>query len=191
MILLMVNQHWFRKWFGAIMQQIINWMNVDQVLWCHGITSLQWVDLVWGFFFTNLYQSHVILSSEGRWKVWVTTDDLPSAGTTAQVTLTVYGEQGNSGPIPLGNVEDETFQPGEEDEFEVSGVQYLMLYWRWGLLSVWYLIHNSAYKCKVNIKTLLEPPDTCHPRYMPLLRGKGYVACVRLAMLHGSEDWCQ
>ena len=61
MILLMVNQHWFRKWFGAIMQQTINWMNVDQVLWCHGITSLQWVDLVWGFFFllicTNLMLS--------------------------------------------------------------------------------------------------------------------------------------
>lgn len=60
--------------------------------------------------------------SEGRWQVWIKTNDLPAAGTYAQVSLTVYGDQGNSGPIILGDdeEEDDYFTPGKTDEFTVS-----------------------------------------------------------------------
>lgn len=51
--------------------------------------------------------------------MWVTTNELPSAGTEAQVNITVYGHKGNSGPIPLGSAKGETFQTGNIDEFEV------------------------------------------------------------------------
>ena len=33
--LLMVNQHWFRQWLGAVRQQAITWANVDPDLCCH------------------------------------------------------------------------------------------------------------------------------------------------------------
>ena len=56
----------------------------------------------------------------GKWKVWVTTNELPSAGTQAQVSITVYGYKGNSGPIPLGYAKGETFQAGNIDEYEVG-----------------------------------------------------------------------
>ena len=62
---------------------------------------------------------------EGKWKVWVTTNDHPSASSHAQVTLTVYGHKGNSGPIPLGYADGETFQSGNIDEFEVSWIMHL------------------------------------------------------------------
>ena len=55
----------------------------------------------------------------GKWKVWVTTNELPSSGTVSQVSVTVYGHKGNSGPIPLGNADGETFAAGNIDEFEV------------------------------------------------------------------------
>ena len=56
----------------------------------------------------------------GRWQVWVTTNDHPTGGTQAQVNLTVYGHRGNSGPIPLGFTDGQTFQAGNIDEFEVQ-----------------------------------------------------------------------
>ena len=57
--------------------------------------------------------------------MWVTTNELPAAGTKAQVSITVYGHKGNSGPIPLGNADGETFEAGNIDEFEVSIVRSL------------------------------------------------------------------
>lgn len=55
----------------------------------------------------------------GKWKIWVCTSELPSSGTNAQITLTVYGHKGSSGPIPLGYTDGSTFQTGNVDEFEV------------------------------------------------------------------------
>ena len=49
----------------------------------------------------------------------MSTGNLPSAGTNANVSLTVYGHKGNSGPIPLGYGDGSTFQSGNIDEFEV------------------------------------------------------------------------
>ena len=33
--ILMINQHWFRKWLGAVRQQAITWASVDPVLYNH------------------------------------------------------------------------------------------------------------------------------------------------------------
>jgi len=60
-----------------------------------------------------------LLCAEGKWKVWVTTNELPSAGTQAQVTLTVYGHRGCSKPIALGSPDGQVFQAGNVDEFTV------------------------------------------------------------------------
>lgn len=56
----------------------------------------------------------------GIWKVWVTTNELPTAGTQAQVTITVYGHKGNSGLITLGHPDGQNFTAGQIDEFDVS-----------------------------------------------------------------------
>ena len=37
--LLMISQHWFRKWLGAVRQQATTWANVDPDL-CHHMASL-------------------------------------------------------------------------------------------------------------------------------------------------------
>ena len=50
----------------------------------------------------------------------MTTNELPSGGTQAQVTITVYGHKGNTGPLSLGEADGETFQSGHIDEFDVS-----------------------------------------------------------------------
>lgn len=59
-----------------------------------------------------------IVFIEGRWKVWVATNGNASASTQAQVTITVYGHKGNSGPISLGSGDGSHFQSGNIDEFE-------------------------------------------------------------------------
>ncbi|XP_074641254.1 lipoxygenase homology domain-containing protein 1-like [Tubulanus polymorphus] len=58
--------------------------------------------------------------TRGKWKLWVTTNELPSAGTTAHISITIYGNRGHCGPIPLGNADGLTFQNGQIDEFEIS-----------------------------------------------------------------------
>ncbi|CAG5116252.1 unnamed protein product, partial [Candidula unifasciata] len=58
--------------------------------------------------------------TRGQWKVWCTTSDLSDAGTSAQVTITVYGHKENSGPIPLGFPDSKAFQRGQVDEFELD-----------------------------------------------------------------------
>ncbi|XP_062572677.1 uncharacterized protein LOC134234617 [Saccostrea cucullata] len=57
---------------------------------------------------------------EGTVKVYVTTSAAPDCGTNDQVTLTVYGDAGNSGPLSLGEPNKGYFQPGQTDEFLVN-----------------------------------------------------------------------
>ncbi|KAK3092113.1 hypothetical protein FSP39_025311 [Pinctada imbricata] len=57
-------------------------------------------------------------NTKGRWKVWITTNGNKAASTQAQVTITVYGHKGNSGPISLGTGDGSQFQSGNIDEFE-------------------------------------------------------------------------
>lgn len=54
----------------------------------------------------------------------MTTNELPSAGTHAQVSITVYGQKGNSGPLPLtyGEEDAQAFQAGSVDEFDVCSL---------------------------------------------------------------------
>ncbi|XP_070194990.1 lipoxygenase homology domain-containing protein 1-like isoform X2 [Littorina saxatilis] len=61
-----------------------------------------------------------LMRTKGQWKVWVTTNELSSGGTTAQVTLTAYGHKGQSMPLPLGFGDDEHFKAGHIDEFDLS-----------------------------------------------------------------------
>nr|XP_014342376.1 PREDICTED: oxygen-regulated protein 1 [Latimeria chalumnae] len=55
----------------------------------------------------------------GKWKVCVLTSDIPSAATSAEIYLALYGDHGSSGSIFLcGN--GDLFQPGHEDIFTVN-----------------------------------------------------------------------
>ncbi|ESO92329.1 hypothetical protein LOTGIDRAFT_121069, partial [Lottia gigantea] len=53
------------------------------------------------------------------WRVTVTTGDDSNAATSAQVTITIYGQKGNSGPINLGNSGGNYFESGSVDDFEI------------------------------------------------------------------------
>ena len=61
-----------------------------------------------------------VAKTRGKWIVTVTTNDLPSSGTDAQVTLTVYGHKGNSGPIPLIQDHEQGFHAGQVSTFAIS-----------------------------------------------------------------------
>ena len=50
----------------------------------------------------------------------VQTSDRALAGTDAQVTLTVFGVNGDSGPLPLGEPDNGFFESGATDQFDVS-----------------------------------------------------------------------
>ncbi|TFK11366.1 myelin P2 protein-like [Platysternon megacephalum] len=56
----------------------------------------------------------------GKWKVSVLTSDMPSAGTSSQVYITLYGDYSSSGPIFLYGEEGELFQRGNEDIFTID-----------------------------------------------------------------------
>ncbi|XP_074841891.1 oxygen-regulated protein 1 [Carettochelys insculpta] len=56
----------------------------------------------------------------GKWKVSILTSDIPSAGTSSQVYITLYGDYGDSGPIFLYGKEGELFQRGKEDTFTID-----------------------------------------------------------------------
>ena len=66
---------------------------------------------------------------EGDYKVLVTTSDDKDSGTDAKVTLTVFGDKGNSGPLPLekdGHKEGlNLFVDGTTDDFQVSRTVWL------------------------------------------------------------------
>ncbi|EMP31788.1 Lipoxygenase like proteiny domain-containing protein 1 [Chelonia mydas] len=73
----------------------------------------------------------------GKWKVSVLTSDMPSAGTSSQVYITLYGDYNNSGPIFLYGEEEKLFQRGNEDIFTVqlqnlyTGEQFSLPAHRW------------------------------------------------------------
>ncbi|XP_054250623.1 oxygen-regulated protein 1 [Indicator indicator] len=55
-----------------------------------------------------------------KWKVSVLTSDMPSAGTSSKVYMTLYGDLSCSGPIFLDGEVGKLFQRGNEDIFTVS-----------------------------------------------------------------------
>ena len=55
--------------------------------------------------------------------MYITTHSDPDSGTDSNVTLTVYGDADNTGPIALGDPSTGFFYSGKTDEFEV-GDQY-------------------------------------------------------------------
>uniref|UniRef100_A0A8C3KBT5 Oxygen-regulated protein 1 n=1 Tax=Calidris pygmaea TaxID=425635 RepID=A0A8C3KBT5_9CHAR len=55
-----------------------------------------------------------------KWKVSVLTSDVPSAGTSSKVYITLYGDRGSSGPIFLDGEKGKLFQRGNEDIFTVN-----------------------------------------------------------------------
>lgn len=55
----------------------------------------------------------------------VTTSDQERAGTDAPVTLTVFGDKGDTGPLPLEG--DGKFQRGAADDFQVFIYIYIYL----------------------------------------------------------------
>ncbi|XP_026526062.1 lipoxygenase homology domain-containing protein 1 [Notechis scutatus] len=63
------------------------------------------------------------LKSESRktmkWKVVIFTSDQPSSGTSSQVYITLYGEQGNSGAVFLYGEEKKVFERGSTDTFMI------------------------------------------------------------------------
>ena len=57
-----------------------------------------------------------VLFLDGDWKVWVSTE---TSASDAIVTLIVFGDEGNSGPIILGEAEPNAlFQANNIDEFK-------------------------------------------------------------------------
>ncbi|XP_032172199.1 oxygen-regulated protein 1 isoform X4 [Mustela erminea] len=58
--------------------------------------------------------------NEGDWKVTIVTGDLENAGTTATVSLYVYGEATCSGPIILGSGKYQLFNPNSADIFKIN-----------------------------------------------------------------------
>ncbi|XP_028941560.1 lipoxygenase homology domain-containing protein 1, partial [Antrostomus carolinensis] len=59
-------------------------------------------------------------ANEGDWKITVVTGDFETAGTTATVSLYVYGENKASGPIILGSGKHQLFNPNSEDTFKIN-----------------------------------------------------------------------
>ncbi|XP_010076861.1 PREDICTED: oxygen-regulated protein 1 [Pterocles gutturalis] len=55
-----------------------------------------------------------------KWKVSVFTSDIPSAGTSSKVYITLYGDHSSSGPIFLDGEDGKLFQRGNEDIFTIS-----------------------------------------------------------------------
>jgi len=64
------------------------------------------------------------MSSDGDWKVFVTTDESNDGG---DVTMVVYGDKANSGPIVLGKATDNgLFSAGNLDEFKVMNHRFTL-----------------------------------------------------------------
>nr|XP_033789545.1 oxygen-regulated protein 1 isoform X2 [Geotrypetes seraphini] len=55
----------------------------------------------------------------GKWKVTIFTNEEPSAGTSSQVYITLYGRQRNSGPVCLDGHDEDVFQSGQENTFTI------------------------------------------------------------------------
>ncbi|XP_009578350.1 PREDICTED: oxygen-regulated protein 1, partial [Fulmarus glacialis] len=62
----------------------------------------------------------LVMGTTRKWKVSVFTSDMPSAGTSSKVYITLYGDHSSSGPIFLDGEEGKLFQRGNEDIFTVD-----------------------------------------------------------------------
>ncbi|XP_073440095.1 oxygen-regulated protein 1 [Dendrobates tinctorius] len=60
------------------------------------------------------------MKSPGKWKVSIFTSAMPSAGTTSQVYIILYGHLRPSAPVFLYSNEEHLFQSGHEDTFDIS-----------------------------------------------------------------------
>ncbi|XP_069813684.1 oxygen-regulated protein 1 isoform X3 [Dendropsophus ebraccatus] len=60
------------------------------------------------------------MKSPGKWKVSIITSDMPSAGTTSQVYIIFYGHLRASAPVFLSSNEEDIFQSGHEDTFDIN-----------------------------------------------------------------------
>ncbi|KAM9308372.1 oxygen-regulated protein 1 [Gastrophryne carolinensis] len=65
-------------------------------------------------------RSKPIMKSPGKWKVSIFTSDFPAAGTTSQVYIMFYGHLRASTPIFLYSSQENAFQSGSEDTFDVN-----------------------------------------------------------------------
>ncbi|KAM8967369.1 oxygen-regulated protein 1 [Pelodytes ibericus] len=65
-------------------------------------------------------RSKQAMKSPGQWKVSIITSEIPSAGTTSQVYITFYGHLRASEPVFLYSNEEEAFQNGQENNFEIN-----------------------------------------------------------------------
>ena len=73
-----------------------------------------------------MFYEFTLLLLDGDWKVFVTTDESNDGG---DVTMVVYGDKGNSGPIVLGKATDSgLFSAGNLDEFKVKHLTVTCLY---------------------------------------------------------------
>ena len=70
---------------------------------------------------SKLSNDYYFPNTEGNWKVFITTGDTENAGIEANVSMTVYGTEGTSKPLPLGQEGQPTkMETGQTQEFEVS-----------------------------------------------------------------------
>jgi len=60
----------------------------------------------------------------GEYVVRVITSEETDSGTDSNVTLTVYGDLDNTGPITLGSTSTGYFYTGKVDDFDVSMLVY-------------------------------------------------------------------
>nr|XP_020651634.1 lipoxygenase homology domain-containing protein 1-like isoform X1 [Pogona vitticeps]XP_020651635.1 lipoxygenase homology domain-containing protein 1-like isoform X1 [Pogona vitticeps]XP_020651636.1 lipoxygenase homology domain-containing protein 1-like isoform X1 [Pogona vitticeps] len=81
---------------------------------------------------SNRVHPRTAVNSEGRktmkWKVTVHTNDQPSAGTSSQVYITLYGDKSNSGAIFLYGEEKRVFERGNTDTFTIHTLDIGELY---------------------------------------------------------------
>lgn len=61
----------------------------------------------------------------GDWRVYTRTSDEPGSGTDANITLTIFGTKGDSGPLALGKKGEGSFHPGHTDETKVCCIGML------------------------------------------------------------------
>lgn len=106
------------------------------------------------------------LLSEDEWKVLVLKGN---AGTRANVTLWVYGDEGVTGPISLSkDSPEQLFLPRQEDEFQVNSLRRNVVFWPFQR----YLFYNTGgcdcacmcVLCKINlwsIRILTSYPNVC------------------------------
>ncbi|CAF5209115.1 unnamed protein product, partial [Rotaria magnacalcarata] len=67
----------------------------------------------------TLHKQQTTTQKSNYYKVTVYTGNKSGAGTNSDVSLTLYGNLGEAGPMKLANQED-NFEPGKKDEFTIE-----------------------------------------------------------------------